>query len=63
MLSLNFLTAEKEEIAAKRHWIIKAFGLNQPIYLINVLTSKWKSKDVLLWGRGYVFISTGNERT
>lgn len=23
---------------------------------------KWKAKNVILWGRGYAFVSTGNER-
>lgn len=60
MLSLNFLTAEEGAIAAKTHWIMKAAKLNQFIYFKSVLTSRCKSKDMLLWERGYVFISTGN---
>lgn len=55
MLSLNFL-------AAKRYWIIKTAKFNQLIYFKDILTSKLKSKDVLLWGRGSAFISTGNEK-
>ena len=42
--------------------IINAAGLIQPIYFENVLTSKFKSKDMLLWRRDFAFVSTGNGR-
>ena len=35
--------------------------LNQSIYFKIVFTLKFKSKDMLIWGRGYTFVSTGNE--
>ena len=49
--------------AAERHWIVeKTAELSQPVYFRDVLTSEWKSGNVLHWGRGYIFISTGNEK-
>ena len=48
VLSLNCLTAEEGATAAKRHLIIDGVGLIQPIYFKNALTSKFKSKDMLL---------------
>lgn len=54
VLSLNFSTA-------KRHWIIKPARVNQPICFKDTLASKFKSKDVLIWGRRYAFNSAGNE--
>ena len=36
--------------------------LNQPRYFRDVLTSEWKLENVLHWGRGYAFVSTGNEK-
>ena len=62
VLSLNCLTAEEGAAAAKRQLIINVAGFNQPIYFENALTSKFKPKDMLLWRRGFAFISTGNER-
>ena len=49
-------------ITAKKYWIMETARLNQPIHFKNTLTSKWKSKCVLLWESGYYFINTGNER-
>ena len=46
----------------KRYLIINAAGLIQHIYFENALTSKFKSRDLLLWRRGFAFVSTGNER-
>ena len=54
--------AEERTTIAKRHLITNAAGLIEHIYFENVLTSKFKSKDILLWRRGFVLISTGNER-
>ena len=33
-----------------------------PRYFRNFLTLKWKSENILCWGKGYIFVSTGNER-
>ena len=41
---------------------MEAARLKQPIYLKNVLTLKWKTKDVLFWGRDYTFVSTENKK-
>ncbi|MGE9574689.1 hypothetical protein ACQP3C_26975, partial [Escherichia coli] len=35
--------------------------LNQPVYYKDVLTSVWKPGHVLRWGRGFAFVSTGEE--
>lgn len=48
--------------AAKRHWTIQPVRSKKPIYLKNILTSKFKSKIMLLWGRVYALISTENQR-
>lgn len=62
VLSLNIVTADQWAVTAKKHWIMETARLNQPIYFYNILTSKWNSKRVLLWERGYAFIFTGNEK-
>ncbi|KAL6038422.1 hypothetical protein STEG23_016128, partial [Scotinomys teguina] len=64
LLTFNFLNAnEKGTTAAERHWIIeKTAELNQPIYFKDVLTSEWKPGYVLRWGRGFAFISTGEDK-
>lgn len=63
VLTLNCLNADEQMTAAERHGIVKGTAeLNQPRYFRDVLTLKWKSKNVLHWGRGYAFVSTGNER-
>ena len=61
MLSLNCLNAEKKATAAKRYLLINA-KLIQDMYFKNTLISKLKSKVMLLWRRGFDFVSTGNER-
>ena len=61
VLSLNHLTAEEGETAAKRYLIINAAGLIQHIYLKIPWLQKL-SKDMLLWRRCFAFVSTGNER-
>lgn len=63
ILSLGFLTAE-------RHLIIKAAELNQYVYFKGILSSKFGSKDILLWkealllfpqeARGYGFVPDYN---
>ena len=42
VLSLNCLTAEEKTLAAKRHLIMNAVVLIQPICFENALTSKFK---------------------
>lgn len=54
VLSLIFLTVEEGAIGVKTHGIINSARLNQPAHL--KISSKSKSKDLLLWGRGYPFI-------
>ena len=62
MFSLNCLNAEEEATAAKRYLYINAAELIQDRYFDNTLTSKLKSKRMLLCRRGFVFVSTGNEK-
>lgn len=61
MLSLDFLISNKETTATKTHLIMKATRISQHIYFENVLNSKFKSKGMLLCGRGYASISTEYE--
>ena len=62
MLSLNCLNAEEGATAVKRYLLINAAELTQDMYFENTLTSKLKSKDMLLWRSDFAFVSTGNER-
>ena len=62
LCSLNFLNAEEGATAAKRYLFINAAELIQDSYFENTLTSKLKSKDMLLWRRGFAFVSTENEK-
>ena len=62
MLSLNCLDAEEGTTAAKRYLLINAAELIQDKYFENALTSKLKSKGMLLWRRDFAFVSTGNEK-
>ena len=49
--------------AAGRHGIVTGTAeLHQPISFRSALTLKWKSKNILLWEKGYGFVSTANER-
>ena len=61
-LSLNCLNDEKGETAAERYLLINAAELIQDRYFDSTLTSKLKSKCMLLWRRDFAFVSTGNER-
>ena len=73
MLSLNCLNAEEGATTAKRNFFINAAELIQDRYyentaeLIqdryfeNALASKLKSKGMVLWRRGFAFVSIGNE--
>lgn len=36
--------------------------LKQPTCFKNVLTLEWKLESMLFWGRGYAFVSTGNQK-
>ena len=62
MFFLNCLNAEEGATAAKRHLLINAAELIQDRSFENTLTSKMKSKYMLLWKRGFAFVSTENER-
>ena len=57
-LSLNCLNAMEGATAAKRYLYINAAELIHNRYFENILTSK----DMLLWRRGFAFVSTENER-
>ena len=50
LLTLNFLNANVQKIAAERHWIIETAKLNQSVCHKSVLTSKLKLKNTLSWG-------------
>ncbi|KAL6038953.1 hypothetical protein STEG23_010042 [Scotinomys teguina] len=64
LLTLNFLNAdEKGTTVAERHWTTdKTSELNQPVYFKDVLSSEWKPGYVLRWGRGFAFVSAGEEK-
>ena len=62
MLFLNSLNVKKGATVVKWYLLINAAELIQDRYFENTLTSKLKPKDMLLWRRGFVFVSTGNER-
>ena len=62
MLSLNCLSAAKGATAAKKYLLKIAAELTQDRYFKNTLTSKLKSKDMLLWRRDFAFVSTENEK-
>ena len=61
MLSLNCLNAEEEATAAKRYLFINAAELIQDRYFENTLTSKFGSKDMILWKGGSSFVFTEDE--
>lgn len=53
-VDFEFLNADEQTTAAKRHWTVKGTTeLNQPRYFWDVLTLKWNSENVLHYGRGY----------
>ena len=62
MISLNCLNAEEGASAVKRYLLINAAELIQDRYFEDTLASNLKSKGMLLWRRGFAFVSTGNER-
>ena len=61
MLSLNCLNAEEGATAAKRYLFINAAELIQDRYFENILTSKFGSKDMILWKEGSSFVFTAVE--
>ena len=56
VFSLNFLTVYEQ--TPERHFIVQTAMLNQHIYFKGFLTSKFESKDMLIWKRGSAFVST-----
>ena len=58
VFSLKFLTVK--ELSTERHFIIWAAKLNQNGYHKGTITSKFGSKDMMLW-RGSSFVFTENE--
>ena len=61
MLSLNCLNAEEGATAAKRYLFINAAELIQDRYFKNALTSKFGSKDMILWKGSSSFLFTEDE--
>ena len=56
VFSWNFLTVN--EISTERHFIVGATKLNQHVYYEDIMTSKFGSKNMLLWKRGFSFVFT-----
>lgn len=49
--------------AAERQWVVEGTAeLNQLTYFRDSLASKWKSDNVLHWGKGYNFVYIGKEK-
>ena len=61
MLSLNCLNAEEGATAIKRYLFMNAAKLIQDRYVKNTLTSKFGSKDMILWKGGSSFVFTEDE--
>ena len=59
VFSLILLTVK--ELNAEKHFIIWAAKLNQHVYYKDILTSKFGSKDMMLWKRGSSFVFTEDE--
>ena len=59
VLSSNFLTAK--ELSTERHFIVWAAKANKHVYYKGIMTSKFRSKDMLLWKRGSSLLSTEDE--
>ena len=59
VLSLNFLTVN--ELNTERHFVVWTAMLKKHIYFKSILTSKFRSKEMLLWKRGFAFVSTEHE--
>ena len=56
VFSLNCLTVK--ELSTERYFIVWAAKLNQHTCSKGIMTSKFGSKDLLLWKRGSAFVST-----
>ena len=56
LFSLNFLTVKK--LSTERHSIVWAAKPNQHVYYKVIMTSKFVSKDMVLWKRGSSFVFT-----
>ena len=54
VLSLSFLTVK--ELSTESHFIVWAATLNQHVYYIVILISKFESKDMLPGKRGSSFV-------
>ena len=52
----------RKEQQLLKYLLINAAELIQDRYFKNILTSKLKSKGMLLWRRDFAFVSTENER-
>ena len=61
-MGLRSITLHFNWMCAEKHLVIKAAILNKRAYFKNILTSKFKSIDMLLWRKGFAFVPTGNER-
>ena len=61
LLSFNCLNAEKGATATKRYLFMNAAKLIQDRYVKNTLTSKFGSKDMILWKGGSSFVFTEDE--
>ena len=59
LFSLNFLTVK--ELNTEKHFIVWADKLNQHVYYKGIMTSKFESKNMVLWKRGSSFVSIENE--
>ena len=59
VFSLNFLTVK--ELSTERHFIVCSAKLNQHVYYKYIKTSKFGSKDMVLWNKGASLVSTEDE--
>ena len=55
-VSFEFLTVN--ELSTRRYLIVRDANINQ---CKGILTSEFGSKDILLWKRGSIFVSTEDE--
>ena len=59
VFSLNVLTVE--ELSTERQFSVWAAKLNQHVYCKGIFTSEFGTKDMVLWKRGFSFVSTEDE--
>ena len=62
LLTLNILDAKEQKNSCGETLDMETAELNQSIYFKDALTSKWKSENKLLWGRGYDFFSPNRKQ-